>query len=115
MGLESADTVVVVRWKLVGTRDLTVQVLESFDDAEVLVHGISISPANRPNNARRGSKAVFACPVILPSAMVVAEIFLTPFWQVCRGNESFRDHHSLCRGGAWPNVSRQADGMITYG
>jgi len=28
-------------------KDLTVQVLESFDDAEVLVHGISISPGNR--------------------------------------------------------------------
>jgi len=78
-GLEASDTLWISGGSSVGTRDMTVKVLESFDDMEVLVHGISISPGKPTIIARIGGKAVFGLPGHAASAMVVAEIFLTPF------------------------------------
>ena len=62
-----------------GTRDMTVKVLESFEGMELLAHGIAISPGKPTIIARIGSKAVFGLPGHVASAMVVAEIFLNPF------------------------------------
>jgi molybdopterin molybdotransferase len=69
----------------VGTRDLTVRVLESLEGMELLVHGISISPGKPTILARVGSKAVFGLPGHTASAMVVAEVFLSPFLAVLSG------------------------------
>lgn len=78
-GLRDADTVWVSGGSSVGTRDLTVKVLESFPGMELLAHGISISPGKPTILARIGSKAVFGLPGHTASAMVIAEIFLRPF------------------------------------
>jgi len=78
-GLESADTVWISGGSSVGTRDLTLKVFESIEDTELLVHGISISPGKPTIIARRGATAIFGLPGHTASAMVVAEIFLTPF------------------------------------
>ncbi len=78
-GVQEADTVWISGGSSVGTRDMTLKVFESFDDMEVLVHGISISPGKPTIIARIGSKAIFGLPGHTASAMVVAEVFLTPF------------------------------------
>lgn len=78
-GLEEADTVWISGGSSVGTRDLTLKVLESFGDMELLVHGISISPGKPTIVARIGSRVVFGLPGHTASAMVVAGVFLTPF------------------------------------
>jgi molybdopterin molybdotransferase len=78
-GLDSADTVWISGGSSVGTRDITLNVLESFDQMELLVHGISISPGKPTIIAQIGSRAVFGLPGHTTSAMVVAEIFLVPF------------------------------------
>lgn len=78
-GLKEADSVWISGGSSVGTRDLTVKVFESFDDVELLVHGISISPGKPTIIARAGSRAAFGLPGHVASAMVVAEVFLTPF------------------------------------
>jgi molybdopterin molybdotransferase len=78
-GLNVADTVWVSGGSSVGTRDLTLKVLESLDDMELLVHGISISPGKPTIIARVGQRALFGLPGHVASAMVVAEIFLRPF------------------------------------
>lgn len=78
-GLSSADTVWVSGGSSVGTRDLTLQVIESFEDAQVLVHGISIRPGKPTIIARIGHRVVFGLPGQTASAMVVAEVFLGPF------------------------------------
>jgi molybdopterin molybdotransferase len=78
-GLNMADTVWISGGSSVGTRDMTLKVLESFDDMELLVHGISISPGKPTIIARIGSKAVFGLPGHVASTMVVAEVFLAPF------------------------------------
>lgn len=95
--LEFCDTVWISGGSSVGTRDMTVKVLESFDGMELLVHGIAISPGKPTNIARIGSKAVFGLPGHVASAMVVAEIFLNPFLAVLSGKvlSSGNAHQSL--------------------
>ncbi|MBN1849244.1 MAG: molybdopterin molybdotransferase MoeA [Deltaproteobacteria bacterium] len=78
-GLHIADTVWISGGSSVGTRDMTLKVFESFDKMELLVHGISISPGKPTIIARIGQKAVFGLPGHVASAMVVAEVFLSPF------------------------------------
>jgi len=93
-GLETADTLWISGGSSVGTRDMTVKVLESYDDMELLVHGISISPGKPTIIARIGSKAVFGLPGHAASAMVVAEIFLNPFLSRLSGDiKAFEDTH----------------------
>ena len=78
-GLRVADTVWISGGSSVGTRDLTVKVFESFEDTEILVHGISISPGKPTIIAKAGSQALFGLPGHVASALVVAEVFLGPF------------------------------------
>ncbi len=78
-GLDVADTVWVSGGSSVGTRDLTLKVLESLGGMELLVHGISISPGKPTIIARTGRGALFGLPGHVASAMVVAEVFLKPF------------------------------------
>jgi molybdopterin molybdotransferase len=85
VALRDADAVWVSGGSSVGTRDLTVKVLESFEGMELLAHGISISPGKPTILARTGSKAVFGLPGHTASAMVVAEVFLNPFLSVLSG------------------------------
>lgn len=84
-GLDAADTVWVSGGSSVGTRDLTLKVLESLEDMELLAHGISISPGKPTIIARAGRRALFGLPGHVASAMVVAEIFLRPFLATLSG------------------------------
>ena len=77
--LNFADTVWVSGGSSVGARDMTLKALESFDDMELLVHGISISPGKPTIMAKIGDRAVFGLPGHAASAMVIAEVFLTKF------------------------------------
>lgn len=79
LALESCDTVWISGGSSVGTRDMTVNVLESFFDAQLLVHGVAISPGKPTIIARIGNKAVFGLPGHVASAMIIAEVFLDPF------------------------------------
>jgi molybdopterin molybdotransferase len=114
MGLETADTLWISGGSSIGTRDLTVKVLESFDDMEVLVHGISISPGKPTIIARIGSKAVFGLPGHTASAMVVAEIFLTPFLSKLSGEMNpSEEHHYYVEAELGRNVE-SANGRDDY-
>ena len=89
--LSIADTVWISGGSSVGTRDMTLKVFESFDDMELLVHGISISPGKPTIIAEIGSKAVFGLPGHVASAMVVAEIFLAPFLARLSGKKAISE------------------------
>ncbi|MFH0845180.1 MAG: gephyrin-like molybdotransferase Glp, partial [Pseudomonadota bacterium] len=86
-GLEIGDTVWISGGSSVGSRDITLKVLESLSNMEILVHGISISPGKPTIIARIGCRAVFGLPGHTASAMVVAEVFLTPFIARISGQE----------------------------
>jgi molybdopterin molybdotransferase len=61
---------------------------------ELLAHGISISPGKPTIIARIGDKAVFGLPGHVASAMVVAEVFLTPFLAGLSGDtKAYEDSH----------------------
>lgn len=94
LALENCDTVWISGGSSVGTRDMTVNVLESFDGAQLLVHGVAVSPGKPTILARIGSKAVFGLPGHVASAMIVAEIFLDPFLSRLSGEAgAAEDHH----------------------
>ena len=75
--LEKADTVWISGGSSVGTRDLTLKVLEALPDFELLVHGISISPGKPTIIGKSGTKPIIGLPGQVASALVVAEVVLT--------------------------------------
>lgn len=77
--LATCDAVLISGGSSVGTRDMTLKVLESFPHSQILVHGIAISPGKPTIIAGIGKKALFGLPGHVASAMVVAEIFLDAF------------------------------------
>ena len=89
-GLDTADTVWISGGSSVGTRDLTLNVFKSFDNMELLVHGISISPGKPTIIAKIRDRAVFGLPGHTVSAMIVAEIFLNPFIARLSGEKPFQ-------------------------
>jgi molybdopterin molybdotransferase len=76
--LESADTLWISGGSSVGTRDLTLNVFETLEDFQLLVHGISISPGKPTIIGKAGEKPIIGLPGHVASALIVAEIFLAP-------------------------------------
>jgi molybdopterin molybdotransferase len=77
--LSRADLLLVSGGSSVGTRDLTIDVLEALPDSEVLVHGVALKPGKPTILARVGRKAVFGLPGHVASAMVVFEVLVRRF------------------------------------
>ena len=77
--LKEADLLLVSGGSSVGTRDLTIDVLEALPDSEVLVHGVSLKPGKPTILARVGHKAVWGLPGHAASAMVVFEVLVRRF------------------------------------
>jgi molybdopterin molybdotransferase len=95
-------------------RDMTLKVLESFDNTELLVHGIAISPGKPTIIVRIGNKAVFGLPGHVASAMVVAEIFLNPFLSRLSGAASVsQDNHFYLKAELERNIE-SASGRDDY-
>ena len=78
-GLEDFDTVLISGGSSVGSRDFSLEVIGSFPGAEILAHGISISPGKPTILARVGPKALWGLPGHTASALVVFSIFVKPF------------------------------------
>ena len=77
-GLEHFDAVLISGGSSVGSRDFSLEVIGSFPGAEILAHGISISPGKPTILARVGSKALWGLPGHTASALVVFSIFVKP-------------------------------------
>jgi molybdopterin molybdotransferase len=73
-----ADILLVSGGSSIGSRDHTLAVLERLPDAEILFHGVSISPGKPVLLARSGTKAVWGLPGNVVSAMVVFETLVRP-------------------------------------
>jgi len=90
-GVKKADIALISGGSSVGSRDVTLDVIQSFDGAEVLVHGISIRPGKPTIIARIGDKYLFGLPGNPVSVMVTFDLFvgllikllsgaMTPVW-----------------------------------
>ncbi|MBW2073004.1 MAG: molybdopterin molybdotransferase MoeA [Deltaproteobacteria bacterium] len=97
--LAQADICLISGGSSVGTRDLTLEVLSSFADSEVLVHGVAISPGKPTILLRIGSKAFWGLPGHVTSALVVFQVLVRPFIDYLAGMEP-----ALGRG--WPLAAR---------
>ncbi len=76
--LEHFDAVLISGGSSVGSRDFSLEVIGSFPGAEILAHGISISPGKPTILARVGPKVLWGLPGHTASAMVVFSIFVKP-------------------------------------
>ncbi len=76
--LEHFDVVLISGGSSVGSRDFSLEVIGSFPGAEILGHGISISPGKPTILARVGPKVLWGLPGHTASAMVVFSIFVRP-------------------------------------
>ena len=84
-GLAEADLVVLSGGSSVGKRDLMVDAVGGLPGAEVLAHGVAISPGKPTLLARRDGKAILGLPGHPVSALVVAQVFLAPFLRHLQG------------------------------
>ena len=85
LGLQRADVVFLSGGSSVGVRDLTIQALDKLPGAEVLVHGVAISPGKPTIVARVGSQCVFGLPGQVTSAQVVMLVLGEPLLRHLEG------------------------------
>ena len=79
LALDKTDMVLISGGSSVGTRDFTIEVLTALPGAQILVHGISISPGKPTILAKSHHRAIWGLPGQVVSAMVVFEIVVKPF------------------------------------
>ena len=82
-GLDSADVLVISAGSSVSTRDLTADVVNRLGQPGVLVHGVSVKPGKPTILGVCEGKPAIGLPGNPVSAMVVADLFLTPvLWRL---------------------------------
>lgn len=77
--IDQCDMILISGGSSVGARDFTVEVLSAMQDAEILVHGISISPGKPTILAKVQNRAFWGLPGHVVSAMVVFSRVVRPF------------------------------------
>jgi molybdopterin molybdotransferase len=73
------DLVLLSGGSSIGVRDLTVQAIEAQNDAEILAHGVAISPGKPTILGRAGQTPVMGLPGQVASAQVVMFCLVMPF------------------------------------
>ncbi|MBI3910566.1 MAG: molybdopterin molybdotransferase MoeA [Armatimonadetes bacterium] len=79
VALATTDLLLIAGGSSVGTRDWTLEVLLSFPNAELLVHGIAIRPGKPVIVVGMGERVVFGLPGNPVSALIVFEQFVRPY------------------------------------
>ena len=77
--LRQCDMVLISGGSSVGARDFTLDTISTFDGAELLAHGIAISPGKPTILARVFGKALWGLPGHVASAMIVFSRIVRPF------------------------------------
>ncbi|AZO96022.1 gephyrin-like molybdotransferase Glp [Halocella sp. SP3-1] len=85
--LKNSDLVILSGGSSVGTKDLTIEVLNELGEPGVLVHGISIKPGKPTILALIDNTPVIGLPGHPASAMTVLKIIGTPIIQKLAGQE----------------------------
>ncbi|MFN3535713.1 MAG: gephyrin-like molybdotransferase Glp, partial [Desulfatiglandales bacterium] len=76
--LNESDIILISGGSSIGTRDLTIQVLRSFEGFRLLCHGIMISPGKPTIMGNIGGKPVIGLPGHVASAFVIMLIIVRP-------------------------------------
>lgn len=85
--LAASDMVLISGGSSVGTRDFTIEVIKALDNAEILVHGVSIRPGKPTILGRSGGKPIWGLPGHVTSAMVVFSVLVKPFLHRLAGRD----------------------------
>jgi molybdopterin molybdotransferase len=94
--LSETDMLLISGGSSVGTRDLTLEVIESLPDSQILFHGIPIRPGKPTILAKIGQKALWGLPGQIASAMVVFDRIVARFVGHISGNAlSYRQHDRI--------------------
>ncbi len=91
LALDQCHMVLISGGSSVGTRDFTVDVLSSLQDAKILVHGISISPGKPTILAKVKDKSFWGMPGHVVSAMIVFSKVVQPFVAHIGGQSGMED------------------------
>ena len=83
--LETGDVVLLSGGSSVGTRDLTSEVFQSFPKAELLVHGVAVSPGKPFIWVRAGQKHLLGLPGQVASCMVAFYVLVEPLIEAMLG------------------------------
>jgi molybdopterin molybdotransferase len=98
LALEKSDAVVLSGGSSVGTRDLTVKVIENLGKPGVLAHGLPVKPGKPTVVAVVDGKPVIGLPGHPVSAMVIFEIIVRPMISMMLGrDEDFGTTRILAR------------------
>ena len=92
-GLKESDMLIITGGSSVGTLDLTLDVLQSFEGAEIIAHGVSVRPGKPTLLAEIGGKPFLGLPGHPVSAMVIFHLFGKPILRTlsgCSKEEAFR-------------------------
>ncbi len=87
-GLNQTDVVLISGGSSMGSRDLVIEVLEKRFAANILLHGVSVSPGKPLIVAQVGSKPVFGLPGHPISAMVSFQQFVEPLLRRLEGEDT---------------------------
>ncbi len=88
VSLDDHDMLVLSGGSSVGVRDFTLRVLESFPEAELLVHGIAIRPGKPTILAKIGRKLFWGLPGQPVSALMICRSFVVPSVELLQGCKS---------------------------
>lgn len=83
--LEDHDVVMLSGGSSVGVRDYTIRILQSFPDAELLVHGVAVRPGKPTILARIGKKIFWGLPGQPVSALMICRVFALPSLERLQG------------------------------
>ncbi len=81
------DVVLISGGSSVGTKDITLDVIASFPQSEILFHGIAVAPGKPTILARALNKPVLGLPGHPVSALVIFELFGAPLLRVVGGED----------------------------
>ena len=76
--VDESDMVILSGGSSVGTRDLTIEVIEALAGSKILVHGLPVRPGKPTILAEAGGKSIWGLPGHVASAMVIFEVFVKP-------------------------------------
>jgi molybdopterin molybdotransferase len=83
--LAESDMVLISGGSSVGSRDFTMEVIQALPEAEILVHGVSISPGKPTILAASKKKPIWGLPGQVTSTMVVFQVMVRPMLEKIGG------------------------------
>ena len=86
--LNENDMVLLSGGSSIGVRDLTVQAIESMNEAEILAHGVALSPGKPTILGRVADKPVLGLPGQVTSALVVMHVLILPLIRHLQGDST---------------------------